>query len=137
MTRQRREFDCYCLDRENPLSEEFVVSFNNGTIIKKVLYKIGLRAKIKHIDSFVLYTESESDLEDFIFIPTDTYYEYRKLFFTDVFSIEDLNKLIYKIKTINIFEYTSLLEFTNIYKDFKDFIEVNWNILDMDELIEI
>lgn len=137
ITAQHQEFNYYCLDREKPVSEEFVVTYNDGSVIKKILYKIGLRANIKHEDCFVLYTESESDLDDFIFIPTETFYNYQESFFTSIFSIEEIKTLIKRIKTINIFEFTSLLDFTNIYGDYKDFLESNWSNLNMDELIEI
>ena len=135
ITAQHQEFNYYCLDREKPVSEEFVVTYNDGSVIKKILYKIGLRANIKHEDCFVLYTESESDLDDFI--PTETFYNYQESFFTSIFSIEEIKTLIKRIKTINIFEFTSLLDFTNIYGDYKDFLESNWSNLNMDELIEI
>ena len=131
------EFECYCLDKCNPLDEEFTITVNNGTIIRKILYKIGLRAKIKHTDCFCLYTESEQDLETFYFIPVDTFYDMQQRFFFDIFKQEDLPSIIKSIKTINIFEFTSLLEFSKIYQNFKDFIEYNWSHLHMDDLIEI
>ena len=137
ITAQHQEFNYYCKKKKKPVSEEFVVTYNDGSVIKKILYKIGLRANIKHEDCFVLYTESESDLDDFIFIPTETFYNYQESFFTSIFSIEEIKTLIKRIKTINIFEFTSLLDFTNIYGDYKDFLESNWSNLNMDELIEI
>jgi hypothetical protein len=137
MTKQQQEFDYYCLDRIKPITEEFTITYNDGFIIRKILYKLGLRTKIKRIDSFVLYTESDDDLEGFKFIPTDIFYDYYEKFFTDVLTIDELKSIVKNINTINIFEYTSLLEFTNIYDDFKKFIEYNWQALDMDGLIEI
>ena len=65
------------------------------------------------------------------------YNEYQKRFFFDIFNVEDLSSIINSIKTINIFEFVSLLDFNNIYQDFKDYLEYNWSRLQMDELIEI
>ena len=137
MTRQHEEFNCYCLDRCKPLSEEFTITYTDGSIIRKILYKIGLRASIKHVDCFCLYTESDDDIDRFLFISTEKYYEYQKRFFFDIFNVEDLSSIINSIKTINIFEFVSLLDFNNIYQDFKDYLEYNWSRLQMDELIEI
>ena len=137
MTKQMQEFDYYCLDRIKPLSEDFTVTVNDGNIIKKLLYKIGLRASIKHTDCYCLYTESEQDLDHFLFIPVEKYNDYQRRFYLDVFSEEDIKSIIKSIKTINIFEFTSLLCFTHIYQDFKEFLEYNWTALDMDDLIEI
>lgn len=137
ITKQQQEFEYYCLDRCKPLSEEFTVTYSDGSIIRKLLYKIGLRASIKHRDCYCLYTETEKDMDNFLFIPVEKYEDYQKRFFFDVFNLEDLKSIISSIKTINIFEFTSLLEFNNIYQDFKEFVESNWETLDMDNLIEI
>lgn len=136
-TRQHQEFNYYCLDRLKPLSEELPITYNDGNIIRKKLYKIGLRTNIKHQDCFVLYTESEEDLDRFVYITTDNFYDYQESFFNDVFTISDLKEIVKTILTINIFEYASLLDFTYIYNDFKEFIESNWLYLDMDNLIEL
>ena len=48
-----------------------------------------------------------------------------------VLSFEPVNKYL------PVFEFTSLMEFTHIYKEFHDLLESNWNLLDMDNLIEI
>ena len=137
MTRQQQEFNYYCLDRCKPLTEEFTVTYNDGNAIRKSLYKIGLRANIKHTDCYCLYTESERDLDDFMFISVENYNDFYKNFFFDIFDYEDLKSIILSIKTINIFEFMSLMDFTNIYQDFKDFVETNWSELNMDNLIEI
>ena len=137
ITRQHQEFNYYCLDRLKPLSEEVPITYNDGNIIRKILYKVGLRTNIKHQDCFVLYTESDEDLDCFIYIATDKFYDYQSRFFNEVFSLSEIKDIIKKLTTINIFEYTSLLDFTYIYNDFKELIDFNWNNLDMDNLIEI
>lgn len=137
LTKQHKEFNCYCLDRLQPFENDLQVTYNDGNIIRKVLYKIGLKAKIKHEECFILYTESDKDLEQFIYIDVDSYYQNQRRFFTDILSIAETKELIKNIRTINIFEFVSLLEFTNIYTDFKSLIENNWTALDMDNLIEI
>ena len=137
LTRQHQEFNYYCLDRCKPVSEEFPITYNDGNIIRKIRYKVGLRTKIKHQDCFVLYTESDDDLENFTYIAAEIFYEYQQRFFNDIFPLSEIKDLVKTLKTINIFEYTSLLEFTYIYDDFREFVEYNWNALDMDNLIEI
>lgn len=137
ITRQHQEFNYYCLDRLKPLSEEVPITYNDGNIIRKILYKVGLRTNIKHQDCFVLYTESDEDLDCFIYIAADKFYDYQSRFFNEVFSLSEMKDIIKKLTTINIFEYTSLLDFTYIYNDFKELVDFNWNNLDMDNLIEI
>ncbi|MEE3344058.1 MAG: hypothetical protein VZS44_08210 [Bacilli bacterium] len=137
MTREQQEWEYYCLDRCKPISEEFTITYDDGGCLHKTLYKIGLKANIKHTECYCLYTESENDLDTFLFIPVEIYNNYQKSFFFDIFKLDDIKELIKSIKTINIFEFTSLLDFTNIYQDFKDLVEENWNILKMDNLIEI
>lgn len=137
LTPQHEEFNYYCVDRLKSIDEWLPISYTDGDIIKKIRYKIGLRAVIKHQDCFILYTESDQDLEEFIYIDTEEYYNNQHRFFTDILSITEVKELIKKLKTINIFEFTSLLDFTNIYDEFKDFIESNWLNLDMDNLIEL
>lgn len=137
MTAQQKTFNYYCLDRCKPYTNEFTITYNDGSIIRKKLFKIGLRTNIKHIDSFCLYTETDQDFDAFMFIPTELFYDNQWKFFQEVLTIDELKSLITTIKTINIFQYLSLLEFTNIYQDFKEFVESNWLYLNMDDLIEI
>lgn len=137
MTRQQQEFDYYCLDRCKPIFDDIVVAYDDGAVIKKVLYKIGLRANIKHIDCLLLYTESDDDLEKLIYISTDAFYDNQQRFFNEVFSEEEMKELFRQLVTINIFEYTSLLDFNYIYDEFKELVEYNWTALDMDNLIEV
>ena len=137
LTRQHQEFNYYCLDRSKPLTEEIKLTYNDGNIIRKVLYKVGLKATIKHTECFILYTESDEDLDKFLYIDAEDFYENQRRFFTEILSVGEVKELIKGIKTINIFEFASLLEFTDIYEDFQDFIENNWAVLDMDNLIEI
>ena len=137
MTRQHQEFNYYCLDRLQPFENDIKLTYSDGNIIKKLLYKIGLKAKIKHVDCFILYTDSDKDLEQFVYIDSATYFDNQRRFFNDVIPVEEMKELIKCLKTINIFEFTSLMEFTHIYKEFHDLLESNWNLLYMDNLIEI
>lgn len=137
MTRQQEEFNCYCLDRLEPFENDIKLTYQEDNIIKKTLYKIGLKARIKHHECFVLYTNSTNDFDQFLYIDVDAYYENQRRFFNDILSSLEVQELIKKIKTINIFEFTSLLDFTNIYDEFKELIDDNWTTLDMDSLIEI
>lgn len=137
MTKQHQEFVYYCLDRLKPDDDLLVISYTDGDIIKKATYKIGLKAKIKHQICYVLYTESDRDLDEFIYIDVDVYDDNRRRFFNDIFHINELKNLIRKIKTINIFEFVSLMNFVNIYENFSNILEGNWEYLNMDELIEI
>lgn len=137
MTKQHQEFNYYCLDRLKYINEELRLTYNDGSVIHKTIYKIGLRATIKHQECFILYTESDNDLDEFVYIDVDEFYNNQRRFFTEVLQLDEVKELIKKIKTINIFEFVSLLEFTHIYEEFQEFVETNWNILDMDNLIEI
>lgn len=137
ITRQHREFDCYCLDRLQPFENDLKITYNDGNIIRKVIYKVGLRANIKHQECFILYTASDRDFEQFIYIDADVYYDNQHRFFNDIISSEELREIIKRIKTMNIFEFVSLLDFINIYDEFKEMLEDNWDVLDMDNLIEI
>ena len=119
------------------MTEEIKLTYNDGNIIRKVLYKVGLKATIKHTECFILYTESDEDLDKFLYIDAEDFYENQRRFFTEILSVGEVKELIKCIKTINIFEFASLLEFTDIYEDFQAFIENNWAVLDMDNLIEI
>lgn len=137
LTKQHQEFNYYCLDRQKPLTEEIRLTINDGNIIRKVLYKIGLKADIKHHECFILYTESDQDLDEFIYIDAEDFYNNQRRFFTEILSIEEVKELIKTLKTINIFEFASLLEFTHIYEEFQEFVETNWTVLNMDSLIEL
>lgn len=98
---------------------------------------MGLRAKIKHEDCFILYTNSDKDLYQFIYIGVDTYYKNQRRFFNEILPVFEVKEIIKNIKTINIFQFVSLLNFINIYDDFKLFVEQNWDVLDMNNLIEL
>ncbi len=137
LTKQHQEFNYYCLDRLKPITEELKVTYNDGSVIRKKLFKIGLRAKIKHQECFILYTESDEDLDEFLYIDVEEFYNNQRRFFTEVLQAVEVKELIKCLKTINIFEFTSLLDFIDIYEDFQAFVENNWTVLDMDNLIEI
>lgn len=137
MTRQRNEFNCYCLDRCKPVFDEILLAYNDGVVVKKVNYKIGLRTNIKHVDCLLLYTETDIDLERLVYIATENFYDNQRRFYNEVLSIEEMKSIFKHIATINIFEFTSLLDFNYIYEDFKDLIDYNWENLNMDGLIDI
>ena len=86
---------------------------------------------------FILYTESDEDLDEFLYIDVEEFYNNQRRFFTEVLQAVEVKELIKCLKTINIFEFTSLLDFIDIYEDFQAFVENNWTVLDMDNLIEI
>lgn len=137
MTNEQREFDCYCLDRLRPPEDQLPITYMDHGIIKKILYKIGLRAKIKHEDCFILYTESDRDIDEFAYIKLNTYNEYIARIYSSIISDEERQSIIKIMKTINIYQFVSLLNFIYIYEEFKDLIEKNWAELNMDSLIEI
>lgn len=137
MTKQQEEFECYCLDRLKPIGDDFPIAYNDGSVIKKLYYKIGLIANIKHQECFILYTASDQDLEGFTFITKDAFYDNQKRFYTEILTITELKSMIKTLPAINIFEFTSLLQFSTIYAEFKEILENNWDILEMDSLIEI
>ena len=138
VTQQKQEFEYYCLDRTKPISEDITIACKNeDNIIKKHHYKTALQANIKHKECIVLYTETDEDLDNFVYTSTEMFYDNQERFFNGIFTLEEFKEIIKNIRTINVFEFTSLLNFTNIYEDFKTFIEYNWNIVKMDELIEL
>lgn len=136
MTRQQELFNYYCLDRIKPIPEMFTVSFREHERIHSIDYKIGLRATIKRMDCFVLYTATDEDLNLITFIPVDTFYDNYDYMCTKVISKDEYVSYIKTMQTINIFEFASLLDFSYIYSDFKEFVEYNWAAIDMDSLIE-
>lgn len=137
MTKEKQEFDYYCLDRLKAIGEDFPLAYTDGSVVRKLYYKIGLRASIKRQDCFILYTATEDDLEGFTFIPTDIFYNNQKRFYTEILTTTEVKELMKKLPTINIFEFVSLLDFINIYSEFKELVDYNWENLNMDSLIEI
>lgn len=135
MSRQQEIFNYYCLDRLKPITEDLTITYRGDTYIKRMEYKIGLRAKIKRVDSFILYTMSDDDLDNFLFISTSDFFNNQELFFTSIISQEEYESYIHKLPSINIFEFASLLDFNFIYEEFKSFIETNWKVLQMDNLL--
>lgn len=130
-------FNYYCLDRIKPITEELYITYSDDGLLRKMRYKIGLRALVKKIDCFVLYTATDEDLNAFIFIPVEFFYDNYHHFLTDVISKEEFKNSLRVLHTINIFEFTSLLDFTYIYSEFKELLEYNWEALSMNQLIEI
>ena len=137
MTKEKQEFDYYCLDRLKAIGEDFPLAYTDGSVARKLYYKIGLRASIKRQDCLIKYTATEDDLEGFTFIPTDVFYNKQKRFYTEILTTTEVKELIKKLPAINIFEFVSLLDFVNIYSEFKELIDYNWENLNMDSLIEI
>lgn len=137
MITAKETFQYYCLDRIKPVSEELNITYRDDGLIRKLYYKIGLRAKIKHVDCFILYTSTDDDLDSFVFIPVDYFYDNQARLMLSVIDKDEYVKLIKHINTINIFEFVSLLDFMYIYADFKQFVEYNWQVLNMDQLIEV
>lgn len=137
MTKEKQEFDYYCLDRLKAIGEDFPLTYTDGSVVRKLYYKIGLRASIKRQDCFILYTATEDDLEGFTFIPTDIFYNNQKRFYTEILTTTEVKELMKKLPAINIFEFVSLLDFINIYSEFKELVDYNWENLNMDSLIEI
>ena len=136
MTKEHQEFNYYCLDRCK-VGDEFPISYNDGVVVHKRRYKLGLKTKIKRQECFILYTDSDADFDTFTYISAETFYNFQQRFFTDIFSVEEFKEIIKVLNTINIFEYTSLLNFDNIFSDYYDMVEDNWDALRMDDLIEI
>ena len=66
------------------------LTYNDGNVIKRVLYKIGLKAKIKHEECFILYTNSDRDLDQFVYIDVDAYYQNQRHFFNDIIPLPPL-----------------------------------------------
>ena len=130
-------FNYYCLDRIKPITEELYITYKDDGLLRKICYKIGLRANIKKIDCFILYTATEADLDVFIFIPVEYFYDNYQHLMTDIISKEEFDTSIKRLYTINIFEFASLLDFTYIYNEFKELLEYNWQVLNMNQLIGV
>lgn len=137
MTKAKEIFNYYCIDKIKPIEEELVISYKDDEVIRKVYFKLALRAKIKKVDCFILYTASDEDLETFVYLPADIYYDNCERFYLDVIPKDEYMRDFKRLYTINVFEFTSLLDFQWIYDSFKRFVEYNWNTLHMDSLIEL
>lgn len=137
MISAKETFEFYCLDRLKPVSEELNITYRDDGLIRKLYYQIGLRAKIKHVDCFILYTSSDDDLDALVFMPVDYFFDNQARLMLSTIEKEEYMQIVKHINTINIFEFVSLLDFTYIYDDFKQFVEYNWQILNMDSLIEV
>lgn len=135
MTREHSYFNYYCLDRLKPLGHELTIAYNDDGYIRKVSYHFGLRAKVKNRECYIFYTED--NYEDFIYAPVDYIDEHYESLMLNVQNKEELFSYIKSINTMNIFEFTSLLLFSYIYSDFKDLIDYNWDVLKMNDLIEL
>ena len=135
MTREQSYFNYYCLDRLKPLGDELSIAYNDDGYIRKVQYHFCLKAKIKNKYCYVFY--KDDNYEEFIYASVDYIDENYENLMLNVQNKLELFDFIKTIKTMTIFEFTSLLTFTYIYSDFKDLIDYNWDALNMDKLIEI
>ena len=134
MTKEHKYFDYYCLDRLKSIDDELPVSYKDDGMIRKIYYKKGLQAKVKNTPCFILYTED--DFENLIYASCDYINEHMEQLLLYPQEKEDLFSEIKQIQTINIFEFTSMLNFMYIYSNFKDIVDYNWENLGMDSLIE-
>lgn len=138
MTRQYQEFKYYCLDRLLPFENDLRISYKTDySGIRTINYKIGLKAKIKHEECFILYTDSDLDLDQFLYITVEDYYNNQYTFLHEILSLTEYNEFIIRLTRINIFEFVALLNFLNIYLDFKELVDEKWSLLNMDALIEL
>lgn len=136
-SKQRKEFEYYCLDRLQCISDYLPIKYKDDGEVKKIIYRFGLKANIKQRPSYILYTETDKDFEQFVYIDVDDYNDYQRHFFMDIISKEEMNELIKKVTTINIYEFVSLFNFIRIYDAFLLLVLNNWDHLNMDQLIEI
>ena len=135
MSKEHEYFNYYCLDRLQNLDNDIPISYKNDGLIRKIYYKIGLIAKVKQSRCFVFYTENE--FENLIYSDCEFINDHREDLYLNVQEQETIKDNFKSINTINIFEFTSLLNFEFIYTDFKGIIDYNWDNLQMDNLIEI
>lgn len=135
MSREHQYFNYYCLDRLKTIDDELPISYKDDGLIRKIYYKIGLIAKIKNTRCFILYTEE--DFENLTYSSCEFINDHKEDLFLHIQEKRTIKDNIREINTINIFEFTSLLNFEYIYSEFKDIIDYNWNNLNMDNLVEI
>lgn len=135
MSKQQEFFNYYCLDRLKLIDNELPLSYIDDGLIRKFYYKIGLISRVKSTISYVLY--DEEDFEELTYISCEYADDHRESLMLYPQDKETFFGVVKKIQTINIFQFTSMLNFDYIYSDFKDIIEYNWDTLKMDSLIEI
>ena len=135
MSREHKYFNYYCLDRLRSMDNELPISYKDDGLIRKIYYKIGLIAKIKNTRCCILY--DEDDFENLVYSSCEFIDNHREELYLNIQDKQTIKENIKEINTINIFEFTSLLNFEYIYSEFKDIIDYNWNNLNMDSLVEI
>lgn len=129
-------FEYYCLDKTKPITEELNITYSEDGLIRKFYFKTGLRALIKKIDCYILYTSTEEDFENLLFIPVDYFYDHFQRLSMSIIPKYEYLETIKQLQSINIFEFTSLLDFMYIFEEFKNLILTNWQRLNMNSLIE-
>ncbi len=135
MSKEHQYFNYYCLDRLKTIDDELPISYKDDGLIRKIYYKIGLIAKIKNTRCFILY--NEEDFENLTYSSCEFINDHKEDLFLHIQEKRTIKDNIKELNTINIFEFTSLLNFEYIYSEFKDIIDYNWNNLNMDNLVEI
>ena len=135
MSREHKYFNYYCLDRLKSIDNDLPISYKDDGLIRKIYYKIGLIAKIKNIRCCILYTEE--DFENLVYSSCEFIDDHREDLYLNIQDKQTIKDNIREINTMNIFEFTSLLNFEYIFSEFKEIIDYNWNNLDMDNLVEI
>ena len=136
-SKEHEYFNYYCLDKIKPLQEELIISYDEDGLIRKFYYKIGLYAKVKNTYCYILYSEDDNTLENLIYLSQDYLNNNREYILLNILSKSEYMENIKSIPTMNIFEFTSLLNFTYIYDEFKSLIDYNWDTLNMNSLIEM
>ena len=135
MTKEHEYFNYYCLDRMKVLDNELPLAYDDEGLIRKIYYKIGLIAQVKHILSYILYTEE--DFDNLIYIPCEFVDNNKESLFLYPQNKQDLFEQLKTIQTMNIFQFMSMLTFTYIFEDFKEIVDYNWDNLNMNSLIEM
>ena len=135
MSKEHQYFNYYFLDILKTIDDELPISYKDDGLIRKIYYKIGLIAKIKNTRCFILY--NEEDFENLTYSSCEFINDHKEDLFLHIQEKRTIKDNIKELNTINIFEFTSLLNFEYIYSEFKDIIDYNWNNLNMDNLVEI
>lgn len=135
MTREKQEFEYYCLDRMKLLDNDIPLAYNDDGLIRKFYYKIGLIANIKHRPCYVLYLED--DFDNLTYVSCEFLDNHREDLLLHVQDKDSLFEQLKIIQTMNIFQFASMLNFLYIYEEFKDIIDYNWETLNMNSLIEL
>lgn len=135
MTEQQRQFNYYCLDRIRNFDDELRVAYKDEDTIRKLNYRIGIEARIKHTNCYVLYLEDNFD--DLVYVSKEFVDDHREDLFLHTQEKEVFIQEFKHLPRINIFQFVSMMTFIYIYEYFKSIIDYNWNYLNLDSLVEI